>query len=1431
MTLPPGEVERGHEDDQGLQENLRNAVRGLAHGRWQISELTPGRLLAVLCGATFSPIIAAGFAAGVAGAEVSAMTGIASSVGSGVLGVVLVNAIDRLRERGKGAPPDAAEVEEQVIHNLEEALAADMESQALQREIAEFFRDIDAGTIIAQNSEDPGNEVASSELAAALGRLGETFYDVGDALLGSMRGLTGRIDEMRLSQGEMSLDIQEIKELSAQSARFLEVFVEWFVRDPERRPNARLAAERRTLWARGSPYPGLRSFDEPDSPVFRGRETMTEELADQIAEGRPGGIVIVTGPSGAGKTSLLRAGLLPLLKRGVHVTGSDRWHRLVISPAGDPLGQLAQALAALAHRGRAEIRAELAERPGEANVVVQEAVNSHLLRHGQATGGGRMVLIVDQFEDAFGSATDEASVGQFISALGSAATIPAEGGGQPPAMIVIAIRGDFIDRCFSYDELRPAAQHLFIVEPMTDLEILDAIIGPAKYAGLSLQDGLVDLVLADVRAARRAGVLPLLSEAMRLTWEYRDGSQLTMRGYRQSGGVSGAVQCTAEEVYESLGRAQQGLARDVLLAMTNVTEDSQSSRPVTRADLASRYPEGELDTVLGKLADGRLIVLDEEEVAIVHDALLGAWDRLRSWLEADRQIYIVHHQLKGRTAQWLKNREDRAYLYRGIELATLSQAISEWPERHMLAADEGRFLRASERAATRASRRQRLTAGVLATLLVVAVAGLLIARRAVSDANRQRTLAVSGQLAALSESLESANTNPSVAALLAAAAWDEAPASAPADEGLLQVLARPVRAVLTAGGPIKALAFSPRGTLATAGKAIVLYQLGTNRRIGSPVAVPGGANGLAFNPGGTILATADGDGSARLWDVRTGREIGLPIRASSGNGVNAVAFSPDGTVLATADGDGSARLWDVRTGREIGPALIDGGRVPLGSQVMDVAFSSGGKILATASLDGTARLWSVTTRRQVGQTMTDARVHPPGAHQIFAVAFSPGGKTLATADQDGTVALWDVATQRRITVALTADGADDVAFSPNGAILAVAANNGLAALWDVVTRSLIQPSLPSTTAGPTSVAAFGPGGAVLGTVSHNGVATLWDLAAFRNIAQPVDVGGSNGLAFGSDGRSVATIGADGQVRIWNLSDSREVGKPIPVSETGGAAALAFSEDDRLLAIGGLDGKVRLWDRSAGRQAGRPILVSTTSGVSAVAFSPDGKFLATGDDDGSVQLWDARTGKSAGFLASSGSAGVSSLVFSPGGTSLAAVDDGGGLRLWDTVNHRADHYHFTVSVDAVAFSPNGQNLATADDDGTARLWSLATGLQFGAPMLTTDFGNATDVAFSPNGAFLATAGADGDAGVWDVATQHLIGPVMVGSSSGSNLDGVAFSPDGSALATVGAEGTAALWGVGFPHDLLGTVCAIAGRPLTRQEWSTYVQTASYIKGCT
>jgi WD40 repeat protein len=1417
VTAPGDEPELVAEHTRRLQENLSKLVRGFTHGNKRISELTPRGLLALLCGSTFSPLVAAAFAAGVPGAEFIAVTGAAGSVGSGVLSVVLMNALNRLRDRGQETPLSEPEIEAQVTKLFEEALAGEAETKALEHQIAEAFKSIDAGEVILRAS----TPAVFTELVNALGRFGENFLDVRDVLLDGMDRVFSQVSEIQRGQVRLS---QDISDLAAESARFYELFA-LDPGDPDLHP----AGTRIRRWQRTCPYLGLRSFGEVDAPIFHGRERLTAELAVRLADHQSTGIIMVTGPSGAGKTSLLQAGLLPVLRRGALVPGSDRWPCLVLEPAEDPLGQLARDFATLGDLSWRRIREELAERPDEANIVAQQAVDRYLLHRG-SVAGGRMVLLVDQFEDAFVSGASPGNVEGFITALKSAATMPAERGREPPAVIVIAVRADFLNRCVESEALRAATERLFIVPPMEELEFRRAVTGPAIDAGLSFEDGLVDLVLGDVRAARPDGVLPLLSEAMRLTWEYRSGHQLTGRGYERGGGVSGAVQRSAEAIYASLEAPQQALARDILLSMTATTEDGQPTRQVKREDVAAGHPADEVNAALGALADGRLIVLDETRVQIVHDALLSAWPRLRDWLIEDRLNFNLHRQLEADAVRWRDHGNDSSYLYRGIELASLRTAISEWPtDRHQLTPRERKFLRASERAAARASHRRQLIAGALVVLLVASVTGGLLARKSAANAEAQRTLAYSGQAAALSEEQDS--QNPVTAAGLAAAAYDEAPSTA-ARESMLQVLAQPVHAVLTAGGPIKAVAFSDDhgGLLATGGKAVMLYRLTTNRPIGSPIVVAGGANGLAFNAAGTVLATADGDGTARLWDVATGREIGSPMPASSSNGVNAVAFGLHGTILATADGDGTARLWDVATHREIGPALVDGGHVVTNSQVTDVAFSPGGKVLATSSLDGTVRLWDVATGRQFGQSMSDVGAHLASTHEMFAVTFNPAGTTLATADQDGEVSLWDVATQRLRGPPLLVAGADDVAFSPDGKILAVAENGGVAALWVVATRTLITPVLADTTAGPTAAVAFGPGAAVLATVSGNGVARLWDLTNFRNVTPVTPVGASHGIAFGRDGRTIAVIGTDLAVRVWNLSTSRQIGKPIPASESGEASAVALSPDGRLLATGGFDGNVRLWTVGTGRLAAKPIGASTTAAVSAVAFSPDGTLLATGDASGIVRLWNPRTGQPGMSLTPDGSAGVGSLVFSPNGTMLAVVDGAGRLRLWNVVTRQAVSLPIAVSVDGVAFSPVSPLIATADEDGDAQLWNLTTGLQDGAPMLATDSGSATDVAFSPDGSLLATAGGDGDAGVWDVSTQHQIGPVLDASSGASGLDAVAFSPVGSTLATVGADGTAVLWGIEFPRDLFSAVCAIAGGSLTRQEWSTYIQSAPYIKGC-
>ena len=316
----------------------------------------------------------------------------------------------------------------------------------------------------------------------------------------------------------------------------------------------------------------------------------------------------------------------------------------------------------------------------------------------------------------------------------AAAANPAGPGQVPPALVVIAVRGDFWDRCAAFPELAGALQDgLFVVGPMTESELRVAITGPAEAAGLRIDPALTDTILGDLRAAggdRSAGVLPLLSQAMALTWEQREGDRLTSHGYAQAGGVSHAVQTGADRAYEALPAGQQAIAREVLRRMTVASRDGGlARRPVTRDDLYAGLPGADrsgIDAVLDAFAAERLAVLDGDTAQLSHDVLLRAWPRLRGWLEEDQASWIVHGQLADAAAAWHDSHDDPSFLYRGAQLATLQQAVTRWsadPARSpALTGTQRGFLQASERAAARSSRRRRSAFAVLALLTVLAVA-------------------------------------------------------------------------------------------------------------------------------------------------------------------------------------------------------------------------------------------------------------------------------------------------------------------------------------------------------------------------------------------------------------------------------------------------------------------------------------------------------------------------------------------------------------------------------------------------------------------------------------------------------------------------------------------------------------------------------------
>ena len=1180
-----------------MQAGLRAWVlRAASGGSRGLRGIPPPVLLSFLCASALSPLFVA-----VAGLDAAAVagSGVLSSVTGGVLSGIITEALDRAWSRGKRHAPAPTELEGEIAGEIGRVLeAGGAGARALRAEIAAVLEKIDAGETMLRAAIEQGNQQLRRDVINALGTLGSGFAEMGFLI----KDVAHAAAEIQRSLDAQGADVRAIMEQNArQSADIRLVREDITVIARQSGAGGSMGASGESAsprWVHGCPYRGLLPFAESDAEVFYGRERLTAELAVKLAAKLSrGGLVVVTGASGAGKSSLLRAGLLPKLAQGRQVRGSERWPRVVLTPAKDPLTELAARLAAVGGSDAVAIRDGLTRRPGQAHLAVWSAIHAQASRRDQqrpmsGAGAARLVLIVDQFEQVFTlnpGPGGEAERQAFITALYSAATNPVGAQQMPPAIVVIAVRGDFWDRCAAYPELAGALQEgQFVVGPMTQSDLRLAITGPANAAGLRIDPALTDTILADLRVAGAddaAGVLPLLSQAMSLTWDKREGDRLTGHGYGEAGGVRHAVQSSADSVYDALPAEQQALAREVLRNMTLVGRDGRlSRRPVMRADLYEDHPAAacsSIDAVLEAFAARRLLVLDADTAEIAHDVLLQAWPRLRGWLEGERDSWILYGQLADAAAQWIDRQRDSSFLYRRTQLAAIQEAARRWaadPARYpTLTRTESGFLAASSRTATRGARVRRAAFTTLAALLAIAIFTSVVALRAQRNASHQLRLVVSGQL--ISQSEEQGDTNPALAKFESLAAWRINP-SPQARYAMLNAAALPGIATLTGDStPVDSVAFSPDGkTLASGseGGTVMLQSVATGEPVGrsSAARFKLSIESVTFSRGGKASGSSI-DGLALLWDVATHQQIGQPFPSSPG-GLGPVAISPDGEILATGDTNSNVRLWDAATRKPIG-----GFSTGNSSPVM-LAFSPDGKILASGNADGTVLLWDVATQKQIGQPLTGHT----GA--VDSVAFSPGGKTLASGTADGTVLLWDVATQKQIGQPLASDnlgGVDSVAFSPGGKTLASGTADGTVLLWDVATQ--------------------------------------------KQIGQPLTghTGGVDSVAFSPDGKTLASGGHDGTVRLWDLAIARQqIGQPFTAGNNfGGVASVAFSPDSKILATGADDDTVRLWDVATHQQIAQSLAQQEDlGGVDSVAFSPDGKVLASGNGDDTARLWDVAT---------------------------------------------------------------------------------------------------------------------------------------------------------------------------------------------------------------
>jgi WD40 repeat protein len=1432
-----------------LQAGVREwLLRTSRNGRHELRDIQAQAVLPLLCAAAFGPALAA--AGDLAAASAVARIGVLSSVDAAVLGGALRGALERARSAHPSAEPSRTDIQREISLSIKELLASgDGQADEVRSDIAMVLREIDAGGTVVRAAIESGSEDLQREVLAAVEAVSAEFGEMAFMLADLARaawevqdGLRGQASALRAASeqaGRQSADVRLIREELA----VIERRARGWLPGSDGRPTPR--------WTGGCPYRGLLAYDRAHEAVFYGRERLTAELAGLLAET---GIVIVTGASGEGKTSLLQAGLIPALARGVQVPGSSAWPVISMTPTARPVTELADRLARLSGRDPAPIRQGLAETPGNADLLISEIMQAAAEREqdgdrDQAVPGeaGRLVLIIDQLEQAFADPSEQARLERtaFIDAMCAAATRPTGPREQSPALVVLAVRGDYWDRCTGHPTLaRIMRRSQLIVGPMPEAALRRVITGPAEASGLHIEPGLTDAIMADLRTAGRgqnAGALPLLSEAMVLTWEKREDGLLTRRGYDGEGqraGVGRAVEASAEGTHRRLTESQQAIARVVFRTMTAADPDLRAPAPVrrtvTRGDLYARFPASErpaVDAVLEALARGRLVVLDEDRAEIAHDVVLQAWPRLRGWLAEDQASVILYGQLAQDAARWNEGGQDPALLYRGIKLAATGQAKRLWeadPGRFpALTATQAEFLRVSDRAVARSRWRRRALAGALALAVIAALVVTGVATQgARTTASRQNAREVSDNLAAQSTALGAAD--PVTASLLAAAAWRVAP-TAQARYSLLESVVQPVRGILTSpSGVVTALAYSPSGRTLAAGYAdgtIRWWDLASHHLIGS-ASWGATASALAFAAGGRMLEVADSD-AVGSWEL--GHRARIAVRPLTGESDGySVAFSRDGAIIATGGRDGIIRLWDAATQQEIGSPMSSDA-----SPIAAVAFSPDGTTLAAANTDGNVQLWDTATQQPAGSALTVA-----GSAQVNALAFSPDGTVLATGGQDGTARLWDVATGSQVGVTMaTGYPVSALTFGDGGTALATAEGDGSTELWSLATQTQLGAALTAPGSASVTALAFSPGADALATGGGSGTIRLWSPVTFYQSSAPLTIGsqylaapaaGRASAVLSANGGVLATVGSRGTVRLWDVTAKRPLGTPL--SNSYAVTAFALSPDGGTVAVAA-DG-IRFYAAATGVSIGTGLPAPGGNGTyGAMAFSPDGRTLATIGADGTARLWNVASQAQIGGPMTVGRPGTSSgaIAFSPDGKQLATVGADGQTRLWSVATRRPVGQPMAAGagVTVLAFTPDGQVLATAGADGRVRLWDVATRQEIGAPM-TADPQPVYAAAFSPDGATLATAGADGRVRLWDVATRQEIGAPM--TAGPQPVYAAAFSPDGATLATAGADGFARLWDVAFPADLVRAACAIADASLTRQQWADYAGTQPFQQVC-
>ena len=1181
-----------------------------------------------------------------------------------------------------------------------------------------------------------------------------------------------------------------------------------------------------------------------DKDFFYGRERVIKELYEHLTveeDGKTNNFLVVTGASGTGKSSVVKAGLLPILKEEGYTILP------IVRPGKNPISALATA-----------------HLPEDKN---------QLQKH---------LLLIDQYEELITQCHSEEERHDFIKTL--KVLLDAN---IPDFKLIVTIRSDFepqFDQLILKDYWTKARK---VVPAFTPHELREVIVQPATQRVLHFEPPeLVQTIIDEVQQA--PGALPLLSfflsELYQKYLQYglpRNERALTKEYYDQFGGVMGALRKRADEIFDKFDETHQKTMQKVMLRMVSQEGGELASRRVFLDELVYGYADENkrVKSILKTLTDARLIVQGKEEqngkqyVEPAHDALVRAWGKLSDWIRkiGEDKIGLLNKlNIATNDHQLSQNNKDLWHDNPRLEL------VKDEKEKTDGQLNKHEVIFVEKSVQLKRKRRNRLIATLATAVLVLSGLSLFAfmqrsealmqtevakterskaeaqadtARLERDNAKRQQGIAKAQADTAKIERdnaeqqqkiAEQERDNAQRQQQIAEAQTDTAQQQRQIAQEEKENAEKTLRETLANDLVFKSDLLLNEGKREQAFQLAEFAHLYTDKNnlkatqqliknyhypIWKPAFPPpheipiktlrhsDGVNVAVFAPDDSKIVTASSDGTIKMWNAQNGkityvisgnRSIAFPPDGSkiatvskdsivkiwnSQNGelmhsleghsdyVEIIVFSFDGNKIATASRDGITKIWNAQNGKLIHKLGEDIGHINA------IVFSPDGSKIVTASSDGTTKMWNAQNGKLT---------YTLGGHDsvVSIVAFSPDGSKIATASYDKITKIWDVH-GGKLMHALTGhnDGVVDIAFSPDGSKIATASEDNSSKIWDTQNGKLIH---TLSAYGPVNAVAFSPDGSKIAATSHiiapasslrtDGYARIWDSHSGKLLYALGHSSYVRDIHFSFDGNKIVTASWDNTAKIWDSY----LGKWLHTFNSNGGKVVDISLNGNKIALAFGNNTVQIWDNCSGKL--QYTLNKHNDNIKTAIFSPDGSKIATVSKDSIVKIWNSQNGELMHSLEEH-SDYVEIIVFSFDGNKIATASGDGMTKIWDAQNGKLIHKlgEDVGHINAIVFSPDGSKIVTASRDGTTKMWNAQNGkLTY---TLSGHDSTISAIAFSPNGRKIATASYDKIAKIWDVHSGKLIHAL---TGHNHKVVDIAFSPNGSKIATASYDMTARIW---------------------------------------